>query len=317
MAFPPARRRFSRTSTVNTLSTGVASPSSDRRSFSAGDDRRISRTSVPSERGTSSPQRNRASVATYRNSILSDSSTPSFTVSSTGGSSSGAPTTPPAIPNAAGGYLKLPPPPKQSMQQQVSQQSASLPNTSSNPLSARYDHPLPSVPVHELNLAGSNSTAGESSQAPSISTYRPASSSKTATAGRAVTSGSSCDESDNAKSKHHQGRQSTSASGGDTSDSSTSSAAMHDAVTNQLLRPYTVYVEAGENFEYSDEADAETTGTETEGEYDDIGEGKLYTAEAMQDSGSPTNPPAYRSGFPILVFKVSHDSPYPRPLSVY
>ena len=98
-----------------------------------------------------------------RSSVTSDSSTPSFTVSSAGGSSSGAPTTPPM---AASGFTRS----KRDSEYRRSDQSLGSPRYDQRALAAKYEQPLPSVPTHADDYSSDGSTAGDK-QASSVVTF--------------------------------------------------------------------------------------------------------------------------------------------------
>lgn len=277
------------------VSTTFSSPTSDRRASATPEDRRGSRSSVHFAPGTANSRTYRlssgAGSGTGRSSIISDTSTPSFTTSAAS-SSGGGPRTPPQVQTIAGEFLQTPP-------KGYRQSQAYLPATFG--INGRYEQPLPSVPVHDLSPTEVDARLG---------VHWPGS---TGQASQSMTSGmpGSCDESTTSGVESMSRRIGDSTSPGDTSDTSISSVNGGVDAAHSSLHPYRVYVKAADTFEYSDDAETgaaaggldNSTETETEGEYDDIGEAKLYTAEAMHSSGPATNPPSYRSGFPLLTFK--------------
>lgn len=278
---PAARKRMSR------ISNGTATSSpyvGQRNSLAASvDERRRSRPQSTAEYPRPPPSAggrgNRSSVLTNRSSATSDSSTPSFAFSSGGASSTGQPVTPPPL-SASSSYGALKSlPPKGSAnvnRHSTGNQRSSIhhDHRRMSSLAARYEAPLPSVPIHEIEPT-SESECGSAGHvpSPSVVTFREP----------VVPARSAYDsDKDVARPRSSVGRQATS-SGGESGSESDS----------KFLSTFSVYVEAGEGFDYSDDAEDEDEQGET-----------LYVAEAMCDAPT-TKSLNYRSGFPVISFKVS------------
>lgn len=143
-------------------------------------------------------------------------------------------------------------------------------------LASRYEAPLPSVPIHEIESASESEGSSAGAKAPfSVVTFREP---------EAPSRQTYDSDKDVARPRSALGRQDVSSGGESESESD-----------SNFLSTYSVYVEAGEGFDHSDDADADDD--------DDQGE-TLYIAEAMCDSPGP-KALTYRSGFPIISFKVS------------
>ncbi|KAK4057231.1 hypothetical protein OIO90_001726 [Microbotryomycetes sp. JL221] len=237
----------------------------------------IRRASVFSNKGR--PATHRASMTTNRSSVMSDSSTPSFTVSSNSGASSvGVPSTPPSL---AGSTVLRPSPKGLAAGHRMSTPAGGAP--------ARFDHPLPQLPIQEVNSSESDASNPHSprSAPTAVNGYESSDWDKPALSPLSkATSGSNPAAADSRRPP--LGRNNFT----DGSNSSLSD--------GRYLARYTDYLDAaGDKFDFSDDFHDDNDDLEEEFEHYE----RLYTAQAMRSSSSAVSP-GFRSGFPIHAFQV-------------
>ncbi|KAM0789329.1 hypothetical protein ACM66B_000164 [Microbotryomycetes sp. NB124-2] len=247
------------------LGTASSSPTANRRA------------SVASAKGRSL---NRVSMTTNRSSVNSDSSTPSFGLSSTSGASStGGPTTPPAHVSSTPGR-----PSSKAF-------SPGHRKTFSSSGTGRFDHPLPQLPIQEINSSESEASNSRAYHTPPVSrmSVNGYDSSDLENVSHLVTSARPRPSSQqSAPARPPLGRNNFT----DGSNSSLSD--------GRYLARYTEYLEAGDKFDFSSDLnDDDDDCIDEDFEHYE----RLYTAQAMHSSRTKTSP-GFRSGFPIHAFEI-------------
>ncbi|KAK4048236.1 hypothetical protein OIV83_004941 [Microbotryomycetes sp. JL201] len=216
---------------------------------------------------------NRVSMTTNRSSINSDSSTPSFGISSNSGASSiGGPTTPPAA-----------------VSSRPSSKGFSPAHRRTFSSGGRFDHPLPQLPIQEVNSSESEASNSRRYHTPPVSraSINGYDSSDLENVGNLATSARPRPSSQqSAPTRPPLGRNNYT----DGSNSSLSD--------GRYLARYTEYLEAGDKFDFSSDQNDEDDVDEEFEHYE-----RLYTAQAMHSSTSKVSP-GFRSGFPIHAFQI-------------